>query len=138
MMAAGDVETGLQHKPVVLVEKRSSTGWMGKVFLCIFMVALCCGGALFFRYWNGRQEPQGTQGTQEPQVAARHHHYDLSYISNTTKAAIHLEGEFLPGPRPNAALRGAALCSMGLPTLTLLTLTLTLTLLILTLTLALR
>lgn len=52
--AAGDVETGL-----VLVEKKSSTGWMGKLFLAMFLVVACCAGALLLVwFWNGRQEMQ--------------------------------------------------------------------------------
>lgn len=55
----GDVETGLQQKTVLLVEKKSSTRWMDKVFLAMLLVVLCCGGAmLFVSYWNGRQERQ--------------------------------------------------------------------------------
>lgn len=59
MTTASDVEMGLQQKTVVLVEKKSSTGWMEKIFLAIFVAVLCCGGALLFvNYWNGRQEMQ--------------------------------------------------------------------------------
>lgn len=57
--AARDVETGLGQETVVLVEKKSSTGWMGKLVLAMFLVAVCCAGALLFAwYWNGRQEMQ--------------------------------------------------------------------------------
>lgn len=55
----GDVETGLQQKIVLLVEKKSSTGWMGKVFMAMLLAVLCCGGAmLLVSYLNGRQARQ--------------------------------------------------------------------------------
>lgn len=64
MTTASDVESGLQQKTVILVEKKSSTGWMGKILLAIYVPVLCCGGALLFvSYWNG---------SQEMQVRARH------------------------------------------------------------------
>lgn len=58
--AARDVETGHgQETAVVLVDKKSSTGWMGKLFLAMFLVVVCCAGALLFVwFWNGRQEMQ--------------------------------------------------------------------------------
>lgn len=57
--AARDVETGLGKETVVLVEKKSSTGWIGKLFLAMLLVVVCCAGALLFAwYWNGRQEMQ--------------------------------------------------------------------------------
>uniref|UniRef100_A0A674N6N9 Lymphotoxin-alpha n=1 Tax=Takifugu rubripes TaxID=31033 RepID=A0A674N6N9_TAKRU len=66
MTTASDVEMGLQQKTVVLVEKKSSTGWMGKIILAIFVVVLCCGGALLFvSYWNGRQEMQAVPEKSE-------------------------------------------------------------------------
>lgn len=44
---------------MVLVDKKSSTGWMGKLFLAMFLVVVCCAGALLFVwFWNGRQEMQ--------------------------------------------------------------------------------
>lgn len=57
--AARDVETGLGQESVVLVEKKSSTGWMGKLLLAMFLVVACCAGALLLVWhWNGRQELQ--------------------------------------------------------------------------------
>ncbi len=53
----GDMEMGLDERTVVLVEKKSSTGWMLKVSGAILVAALCFGGVLLFAwYWNGRSE----------------------------------------------------------------------------------
>ncbi|NP_001033074.1 tumor necrosis factor b (TNF superfamily, member 2) [Takifugu rubripes] len=100
MTTASDVEMGLQQKTVVLVEKKSSTGWMGKIILAIFVVVLCCGGALLFvSYWNGRQEMQAVPEKSETLIEKKDTdpHYTLSRISSKAKAAIHLEGSFDEG-----------------------------------------
>lgn len=55
--ALGDLEMGVEEKTVVLVEKKSPTGWIWNVFGALLVVALCLGGILFFAwYWNGRPE----------------------------------------------------------------------------------
>lgn len=55
--APADVETGLEERTVVLVEKKSSTGWIWKVSGTLLIILLCLGGILLFSwYWNGRPE----------------------------------------------------------------------------------
>lgn len=55
--APGDVEMGVEPRTVVLVEKKSSTGWTWKVLGALFITVLCLGGVLLFAwYWDGRQE----------------------------------------------------------------------------------
>lgn len=57
--AGGDVETGLGPETVVLVGRKSSSGWMGKLLLAMLLVVLCAGGALLLLcYWDGRQQKQ--------------------------------------------------------------------------------
>lgn len=54
---ARDVETGLGQETVVLVEKKSSSGWMGKLLLAMFLMLVCSAGAVFFTWFSsGRQE----------------------------------------------------------------------------------
>lgn len=56
---ARDVETGLGRESVVLVEKKPSGGWMGKLLLAMLLVLVCAAGALLFAwFWNGRQQAQ--------------------------------------------------------------------------------
>lgn len=55
--APSDVEISLEEKTVVLLEKKSSTGWMWKLFAAVPTVALCIGGILLFAWhWNGGPE----------------------------------------------------------------------------------
>lgn len=72
--AASDVEKGAGQDMVVLVEKKPSTGWMGKLFLAMFLVVVCCAGALLFAwYWNGRQERQVRVGPLLKPVSQKSH-----------------------------------------------------------------
>ncbi|KAI3361313.1 hypothetical protein L3Q82_013494, partial [Scortum barcoo] len=91
----GDVEMGPEERTVVLVEKKSSTGWMWTVLL---VVALCFGGTLLLTwYWNGRPQmmthSNQTEAPTEKDAAEKTEpHYMLKHISSKAKAAIHLEG----------------------------------------------
>lgn len=50
-------EMGLDHRRVVLVEKKSSSGRMWKLIGALFFLALCFAGVLLFVwYLNGRPE----------------------------------------------------------------------------------
>lgn len=52
-----NVEMGLDHRRVVLVEKKSSSGRMWKLIGALFCLALCFAGVLLFVwYMNGRPE----------------------------------------------------------------------------------
>ncbi|XP_076593332.1 tumor necrosis factor b (TNF superfamily, member 2) [Chaetodon auriga] len=97
--APGDVEMGLEERTVVLVEKKSSTGWIWKVSGALLFVALCFGGVLLFAwYWNG--QPEMTQSGQTEALIEKNTaektdpHYTLRRISSKAKAAIHLEGSY--------------------------------------------
>lgn len=47
---------GLEARTVVLVEKKSATGWMWKVIRALIIMALCSGGVLLFAWhWNGSE-----------------------------------------------------------------------------------
>nr|WHI92864.1 tumor necrosis factor alpha [Trachinotus blochii] len=97
--APGDVEMGLEDRTVILVEKKSSTEWIWKVFGTLLIVALCLGAVLLCGwYWNA---PEMT--TQSGQIEALMEkdsaektdpHYTLRQISSNSKAAIHLEGSY--------------------------------------------
>ncbi|XP_035019705.1 tumor necrosis factor b (TNF superfamily, member 2) [Hippoglossus stenolepis] len=95
--APGDVESGLEERTVVLVEKKSSTGWMCKVMGGLFITALCLGGVLMFSWnWN-RSENTINSGqtaalTKTDSDEKTDHHETLKQISSKAKAAIHLEG----------------------------------------------
>nr|ATL37890.1 TNF-alpha [Verasper variegatus] len=95
----GDVELGLEERRVVLVEKKSSTGWMCKVMGGLFIAALCLGGVLMFSwYWN-RSEIMMESGqtaalTKTDSDKKTDHHETLKQISSKAKAAIHLEGSY--------------------------------------------
>lgn len=53
--AAYDVETGVEEKMGVFVEKKRSTGWIWKILVALLLIALCLGGArLFIWFWNER------------------------------------------------------------------------------------
>lgn len=52
-----NAEMGLDHRRVVLVEKKSSSGRMWKLIGALFFLALCFAGVLLFVwYLNGRPE----------------------------------------------------------------------------------
>ncbi|XP_041797645.1 tumor necrosis factor b (TNF superfamily, member 2) [Chelmon rostratus] len=94
-----DVEMGLEERTVVLVEKKSSTGWIWKVSVALLLVALCFGGVLLFAwYWNGQPEMTRSGQTEaliEKNTAEKTDpHYTLRRISSKAKAAIHLEGSY--------------------------------------------
>nr|XP_046256512.1 tumor necrosis factor b (TNF superfamily, member 2) [Scatophagus argus] len=101
--APGDLEMGLEERPVVLVEKKSSTSWIWKMSGALLFVALCFGGALMFSwYWSGKPEMPNQSGQAEAQIkedAAEKTdpHYTLKRISSKAKAAIHLEGSYDEG-----------------------------------------
>nr|XP_020480726.1 tumor necrosis factor-like [Monopterus albus] len=98
--APGDVEMGLEERPVVLVEKKSSTRWIWNACTAIFIVALCLGGiVLFDLYWNKRPEPMTPSGQSEMLIEKdtaekTDPHHMLRQISSKAKAAIHLEGSY--------------------------------------------
>ncbi|XP_070822352.1 tumor necrosis factor b (TNF superfamily, member 2) [Chaetodon trifascialis] len=97
--APSDMEMGLEERTVVLVEKKSSTGWIWKVSGVLLLVALCFGGVLLFAwYWNGRPEMAQSGQTEaliEKNTAEKTDpHYTLRRISSKAKAAIHLEGSY--------------------------------------------
>nr|AEM59514.1 tumor necrosis factor alpha [Etroplus suratensis] len=94
-----DVEVGMEERTVVLVEKKSSAGWIWKMFGVLFIVALCFGGVLLFAcYWNKRPEmtqPGQTEASKEKSAADKTDpHSTLRRISSKAKAAIHLEGSY--------------------------------------------
>ncbi|KAM7421412.1 hypothetical protein PAMA_015509 [Pampus argenteus] len=98
--APGDVEIGLGERRVVLVEKKSSIGWMWKVSLASFIMVLCLGGVLLFAwYWNGQQESKAQSGQTEALIKKDADenidpHFTLKRIGTKAKAAIHLEGSY--------------------------------------------
>ncbi|XP_039973827.1 tumor necrosis factor b (TNF superfamily, member 2) [Xiphias gladius] len=97
--APGDVEMGLEEKMVVLVEKKSSTEWIWKMFGALLLVALCFGGVLLFAWhWNGpettTQPGQAEALIEEDSAEKTDLHYTLRRISSNAKAAIHLEGSY--------------------------------------------
>uniref|UniRef100_A0A3B3CLI0 Tumor necrosis factor n=1 Tax=Oryzias melastigma TaxID=30732 RepID=A0A3B3CLI0_ORYME len=78
--AAYDVETGVEEKMGVFVEKKRSTGWIWKILVALLLIALCLGGArLFIWFWNE------SLFSSDP-------HHTLKQISSNSKAAIHLQG----------------------------------------------
>ncbi|XP_034553925.1 tumor necrosis factor b (TNF superfamily, member 2) [Notolabrus celidotus] len=103
----GDVEMALEERTVVLVEKKSSTGWMWKLFGALLIVALCFGGVLLFAwYWNGRPEMKILSGQKEAHTTMdtsenTDHHDALKRIGSNAKAAIHLEGSYDEDDRTN-------------------------------------
>ncbi|XP_060937363.1 tumor necrosis factor b (TNF superfamily, member 2) [Limanda limanda] len=96
--APADVESGLEERTVVLVEKSSSTGWMCKVMGGLFIAVLCLGGVLLFStYWNRSEvmKESGQTATltkMDRDENKTDHHQTLKQISSRAKAAIHLEG----------------------------------------------
>ncbi|XP_042281047.1 tumor necrosis factor b (TNF superfamily, member 2) [Thunnus thynnus] len=92
--APADVETGLEERTVVLVEKKSSTGWIWKVSGTLLIILLCLGGILLFSwYWNGRPELMQsgkTEALMSHTADKKGPHHELR--RNSTNAAIHLEG----------------------------------------------
>ncbi|XP_062254352.1 tumor necrosis factor b (TNF superfamily, member 2) [Platichthys flesus] len=95
--APADVESGLVEKTVVLVEKSSSTGWMGKVLGGLFIAALCLGGVMMFSFYWNRSESMLKSGqtaalTKTEADEKTDHHETLKQISSRAKAAIHLVG----------------------------------------------
>ncbi|XP_078108415.1 tumor necrosis factor b (TNF superfamily, member 2) [Sander vitreus] len=95
--APSDVEMGHEEKTVVLVEKKSSTGWLWTMSVALLAVALCLGGVVLFAlYWSGRPEsmtqPGQTEALVKKDTAEKDPHYTLRQISSKAKAAIHLEG----------------------------------------------
>ncbi|KAF7227595.1 tumor necrosis factor b (TNF superfamily, member 2) [Nothobranchius furzeri] len=99
----GDVEAGAEESSEVLVEKKSSTGWMWKGFGILLIVALCVAGArLFVWYRDERPEP-----TSLPEAVVSSHsaektgtHSTLKQMIKKAKAAIHLEGGYEDGESP--------------------------------------
>ncbi|XP_053288649.1 tumor necrosis factor b (TNF superfamily, member 2) [Pleuronectes platessa] len=94
--APADVESGLVEKTVVLVEKPSSTGWMGKVLGGLFIVALCLGGVMMLSFYWNRSESMLKSGqtaalTKTEADEKTDHHKTLKQISSKAKA-IHLVG----------------------------------------------
>ncbi|XP_032375498.1 tumor necrosis factor b (TNF superfamily, member 2) [Etheostoma spectabile] len=92
-----DVEMGQEEKTMVLVEKKSSTGWIWTMSVALLTVALCLGGIqLFALYWSRKPESMTQPGQTETLVkkdtVEKDPHYTLSRISSKAKAAIHLEG----------------------------------------------
>uniref|UniRef100_A0A3Q2R3A3 Lymphotoxin-alpha n=1 Tax=Fundulus heteroclitus TaxID=8078 RepID=A0A3Q2R3A3_FUNHE len=63
-ITAGDVEAGLQHRMEVLVEKKSSTGWVWKAFGVLLLVALCIGGARLYVWYQLERSESTTQSGQ--------------------------------------------------------------------------
>ncbi|XP_053183218.1 tumor necrosis factor b (TNF superfamily, member 2) [Scomber japonicus] len=97
--APGDVEMGVEPRTVVLVEKKSSTGWTWKVLGALFITVLCLGGVLLFAwYWDGRQESMMETRTEalrgEDTAEKKGPHDTLRQFSTKAKAAIHLEGSY--------------------------------------------
>ncbi|CAJ1062850.1 tumor necrosis factor b (TNF superfamily%2C member 2) [Xyrichtys novacula] len=96
----GDVELALEERTVVLVEKKSSAGWMWKVSGALLILALCIGGVLLFAWcWNGNSEMKMHSGRNEAQTRMdtsekTDHHDTLRRIGSKAKAAIHLEGSY--------------------------------------------
>ncbi|AWO96092.1 Tumor necrosis factor alpha [Scophthalmus maximus] len=97
--APGDLEMGLEARTVVLVEKKSATGWMWKVIRALIIMALCSGGVLLFAWhWNGSE--MRTQSSQTEALVVKDSaektdpHSTLRQISSNAKAAIHLEGSY--------------------------------------------
>ncbi|XP_040900414.1 tumor necrosis factor b (TNF superfamily, member 2) [Toxotes jaculatrix] len=97
--APGDLEMGPTERTVVLVEKKSSTEWIWKVFGVLLIAALCVGGILLFAwYWNGREMTTQLGRTEtlikNDSAEETDPHYTLKRISSKAKAAIHLEGSY--------------------------------------------
>nr|Q8JFG3.1 RecName: Full=Tumor necrosis factor; AltName: Full=TNF-alpha [Sparus aurata]CAC88353.1 tumor necrosis factor alpha [Sparus aurata] len=95
-----DLEMGPEERTVVLIEKKSSTGWMWKVSVALLIAALCFAGVLLFAwYWNGKPEILIHSGQSEALTKKDHAektdpHSTLKRISSKAKAAIHLEGSY--------------------------------------------
>uniref|UniRef100_A0A3Q2Q1S8 Lymphotoxin-alpha n=1 Tax=Fundulus heteroclitus TaxID=8078 RepID=A0A3Q2Q1S8_FUNHE len=99
-ITAGDVEAGLQHRMEVLVEKKSSTGWVWKAFGVLLLVALCIGGARLYVWYQLERSESTTQSGQtaaprimDPDVTTGAHS-QLKEMSRRAKAAIHLVGDY--------------------------------------------
>ncbi|XP_054916907.1 tumor necrosis factor b (TNF superfamily, member 2) [Poeciliopsis prolifica] len=99
-ITAGDVEAGPQDRMEVLVQKKSSTGWLWKLLAVLLLLALCLGGArLYVWYQLERSEPTTQAGNtaapfrmdSEEAAGARS---TLQEMSKKAKAAIHLEGHY--------------------------------------------
>nr|AAR02413.2 tumor necrosis factor alpha [Lateolabrax japonicus] len=94
---------GLGERTVVLVQKKSSTGWIWKVFGVLLVMALCLGGVLLFAWnWNGWPETMTQSGQTEALIRKdtaekTDPHVTLKRISSKAKAAIHLEGSYEEG-----------------------------------------
>ncbi|XP_036929289.1 tumor necrosis factor b (TNF superfamily, member 2) [Acanthopagrus latus] len=95
-----DLEMGPEERTVVLIEKKSATGWMWKVSVALLVAALCFAGVLLFAwYWNGKPEILIHSGQTEALTKNDHTektdpHSTLRRISSKAKAAIHLEGSY--------------------------------------------
>lgn len=59
--APSDVETGLEPRRLVLVEKRSSSGRMWTIIGALILLVMCFGGALMF-VWHLNGKPEATVG----------------------------------------------------------------------------
>ncbi|XP_068425749.1 tumor necrosis factor b (TNF superfamily, member 2) [Clinocottus analis] len=96
--APRDVEMGLEERMVVLVEKKSSTGYMWKMAVAVLVVVLCLGGVLLLAcYWSGKPDLMTQSGHTEALIKndtaeKTDPHITLRRISSKAKAAIHLEG----------------------------------------------
>ncbi|KAM6967570.1 tumor necrosis factor b (TNF superfamily, member 2) [Aplochiton taeniatus] len=96
-VAAGDLETGLGNRTVVVVESKASWGW--KVCAAFLLVALCAVSSLFCAwYWNGRPSAtirDQTNALLNKQTGMAHDHQNtLKRIGSHAKAAMHLEGDY--------------------------------------------
>ncbi|KAM4736355.1 tumor necrosis factor b (TNF superfamily, member 2) [Anableps anableps] len=99
-ITAGDVEAGPQERVEVLVEKKSSTGWLWKVFGVLLLLALCIGGARLYVWYKLERSQSTTQPgqTAEPIIMDSDEktdaHSSLKEMSRRARAAIHLEGHY--------------------------------------------
>ncbi|XP_017295584.1 tumor necrosis factor b (TNF superfamily, member 2) [Kryptolebias marmoratus] len=99
--ADGDLEAAAQDRTHVLVEKKSSTGWMWKVLGALVLLALCAGGVrLGLWFWTERAAPTqihsvppAPQSFPNPEEKTGSHS-TLKQILKTAKAAIHLEASY--------------------------------------------
>ncbi|XP_041843841.1 tumor necrosis factor b (TNF superfamily, member 2) [Melanotaenia boesemani] len=102
----GDVEVGVEERMEVLVEKKTSTGWMWKVFGALLIMALCLGGIqLFVWCWKERLETGMESGQPEASIMTdstekTDTHYTLGKVISKSKAVIHLEGNCDEGEKP--------------------------------------
>ncbi|XP_034030090.1 tumor necrosis factor b (TNF superfamily, member 2) [Thalassophryne amazonica] len=97
-----DVEVGTEERTVVLVEQKSSSARICKMWVALLVVALCLGVIVVcVWYWSIRPAAtvQSNQTEKQTEVAASaaapkttDPHDTLRRISSNAKVAIHLEG----------------------------------------------